>query len=403
MKTVLTTCLALAATAAVAGAADWPAWLGPDRDGVSEEAAWTAQWPEGGPPVAWEAEIGPGFAAVAVAGGKVYAMGRGESDDVLYCLSEADGTVLWKQSYPTKEGSYPGPRATPTVDGDRVYTSSRYADLHCFDAASGQIKWSVDAREAFGVKKESQNWGLASSPLIVGDLVVYDFGMILALDKMTGKLKWKVGDDKPGFSSAQNFQLGGKTYVTAFSAASLVIADVATGTEIATFPWETKYDCNTATPLVEGDTLFISSGYGRGCAALKFDGTSLTKLWENDRLKSHCNNAVLYQGHLYGFDGQQGGRGDLVCMELATGEIRWSQRAGRIGALMIAGGTIIAQLDRGELITAKATPAGYTEIARAEVLDGQCWTMPVLANGRIYVRNNKNDAVLKALDVRGAE
>jgi hypothetical protein len=172
---------------------------------------------------------------------------------------------------------------------------------------------------------------------------------------------------------------------------------------VASFPWLTKWECNAAMPIVDGNRIFISSGYGRGCALLELsaegDAAKLTQVYTHRKLKNHCNNSVLYRGHLYGFDGQQGSGGPLVCMAFDSGKIQWSQSGMKIGSLLIADGKIVALLDGGLLVIAEAAPGSYREIARAQVLSGKCWTSPVLAHGRIYCRNHE-PGELVCVDVR---
>ncbi len=380
---------------------DWPAWRGPDRTGVSEESDWKV-WSAGGPKEAWRKKVGIGFSSVSVANGKVYTLGNTGGTDTVWCLDAQTGRKIWSYSYPCRLGSHPGPRMTPTVDGDLVYTMSREGDIFCFDAQSGKVKWKANAKEDFGAKQSRYKWGFACSPLVYGDILLFDLGRVVALNKKTGKVLWMTGDDIAGFSSPIVFRHGGSEYTTSFNAFGLVVVDLRTHKEVARFPWKTAWLVNAVTPIYHDGYIFISSGYGKGCALLRLTEKGLEPIYQNKQMRNHVNNSVLYEGYLYGFDGQQGSRGRLVCMEFATGKVAWRQDGLRVGSLMIAGGKIIAMLDRGELLIAEASPKAYREIARANVLSGQCWTYPVLSNGRIYCRSNK-EGELVCIDVSGGK
>jgi outer membrane protein assembly factor BamB len=327
-------------------------------------------------------------------------MGNVANEDVVWCLDADTGKPKWSHKYPCKEGSYPGSRMTPTVDGNLVFSLSREGHLFCLDAKSGAVKWSKNVKKDFGVKNEASSWGLACSPLVVGDLLILDLGKILALKKTDGSLAWEAGKDAPGFASPCIFKLNGKTYVTSFNAAGLVVYDFGTHKEAARYEWKTKYDVNAATPIVAGDKIFISSGYDRGCTLLTFDGKSLKPVYENKTMRNHCNNSVLYKDSLFGIDGQHGSNGALKCMELATGKVKWTQSGIKPGGLMIADGKILAMLDGGELLVAEASADAFKALARVKVLNDQCWTYPVLSGGRIYCRSNK-EKELVCIDVSG--
>jgi outer membrane protein assembly factor BamB len=303
--------------------------------------------------------------------------------------------------YGSKPGAYPGPRATPTVDGDLVFTLSRHGDLLCLDAKDGQARWQKNVRADFGVKTEPNGWGLSCSPLVLGERLVLDFGKVLVLDKQSGALAFSMGEEKPAFSSPIAFVAAGKSHVTSFNTFGLVLHDLDNRKEVGRYAWEPKFAANALTPVVSEDKLFISAGYGKGCALLRLTPQGIEAVYENTNLSSECSSAVLYKGFLYGESGEQGQKGTLKCLDFATGKVRWEQGGYRVGGgLIVADGKIVHMRDRGELVVAEATPDAYRELARARVLDGTCWTLPVLANGRIYCRNIKGSLI--CLDVRSA-
>lgn len=385
-------------------AADWPQWRGPNRDGISTETGWSATWPEDGPKELWRAKIGSGYSAVSVVGNRVYTMGNAETytsgKDTVWCLDADTGKPVWEHTYSSKPGKYAGPRSTPTIDGDLLFTMSRHGNILCLNTKDGSVAWQKDAHDDFGVKDEPSGWGLSCSPLVHGDKLILDLGKVLVLDKKTGALAFALGDDPPAFSSPALFELNGRALVTSFNATGLVLYDLADRKEVGRHKWDTRYKANATTPVVSGDRVFISSGYGEGRALLKIGETGLSTVYRDTKICTDCSTCVLYKDHLYGVDANVGDKGTLKCMDFATGEVKWEQgdfKSG--GGIMIADGKIIHMHDKGDLVVAEASSDGYKELARARVLDGTCWTMPVLANGRIYCRNSKGTLV--CLDVSG--
>jgi len=379
-----------------ATAADWPCWRGPEANGISRETGWLTQWPDDGPKRLWTAKVGTGFSSFAVVQGRAYTMGNSADTDTVFCFDAATGRELWKHSYPCPldAQSYEGgPHATPSVAGDRVYTLSKRGELFCLDAASGAVVWSRKLAEELGAKKPT--WGFASSVRVVGELLLVNVGSAgTALHKQDGKVVWTSGQDVANYSTPVPFQAEGVPAVAFFSKDHLVAVRVPDGRELWRYPWKTAWDINAADPIVSSNRVFISSGYNHGAALLQITEGQPQKVWENKNMRNHFNSCVLWQGHLYGVDENQ-----LRCLDLATGEVRWTERALGKGSLMLADGKLIALSDKGALFLAPAVPDAFQPLARAQVLTGKCWTTPVLANGRIYCRNAAGDVV--CLDVGG--
>ena len=379
------------------GGMDWPQYRGPSRDGISAEKGWLGTWPANGPKVLWKTSVGTGFSSMAVTNGRVFTMGNQGEQDIVFCLDAGSGRVIWKHTYPSPKSpnSYEGgPNATPTVDGNAVYTFSKQGQLFCLDAESGKAIWSKTAAD---FNANPPGWGYSGSPLVVGNLVIAEYGArgatLVALDKATGDVVWKSGNDGPGYSSPVPFNWKGVPYVAGFNAFGLVVYNVADGKELYRFPWKTAHDVNAATPIVSGDKVFISSGYNTGCALLQITKDNPV-LWKNRNMRNHFNASVLYDGHIYGFD-----EAELKCLDGATGEEVWSQRGLGKGSLMAADGKLIVLSERGELVIAQASPDRFQELSRAQILGGKCWTMPVLSGGRVYARNADGDLV--CVDVTG--
>ena len=384
-----------------AQAADWPNYRGASYDGISSETGWSATWPAAGPKILWKYSLGTGFASMAVSDGKVYATGNIDDNDFLYCLDAATGAEIWKKSYPCplyKKNHEGGPCATPTIDGDAVYTFSKDGDAIRFKAATGEIVWHKNLNKELGIKHPT--WHFSSSPFVSGDLVIYNAGPYgIALKKADGSVAWESGKGACGYTTAVPYEIGGQKGIVMAVRNELVGVNPVTGKVLWKFPWKTSYDINAADGIVSGDTIFISSGYNKGCALVKISDGNVEKVWQNRNMRNQINCSVLWEGCIYGFDGQVGGGGKLTCLDLATGEKKWTQGGMGTGSLMIADGKLIILGEKGKLVIAAASPQEYKELASAEILTGKCWTYPVLANGRIYARNAAGQLV--CVDVSG--
>ena len=385
----------------IVNAADWPHWRGPNYDGISKETGWVGIFPESGPKILWEKSIGTGFASITVSDGKAYTMGNIDDQDILYCFDAATGNEVWKKSYPcpllnnNHEG---GPCATPTVDGDAIYTFSKDGDVLRFKTASGDIVWHKNLKKEFGYKPPT--WHFSGSPLVMGDLVILNAGTSgVALNKADGRIAWQSDKDVSGYATGVPFTLNGQDGIAMMVSKEVVALNPATGDVLWRFPWRTSYDINAAEPLISGDTIFITSGYNHGCALLKIDGNKVTELWQNKNMSNQVNSSVLWEGFVYGFSGQVGGSGKLTCLDFQSGQVKWSQGGMGTGSLMLADGKLIILSEAGKLVIAEASPDKYKEISSAQILSGKCWTVPVLANGRIYARNAAGKLV--CVDVSG--
>lgn len=373
-------------------AGDWGRWRGPNANGISSEDGWA-------PTAArelWRAELGVGYSAVSVVQDKLYTMGHLDGEDIVYCLDAKTGERNWSFNYPCKAGKWKGPRATPVVEGNNLYTVSREGQLFCLDREKGSVQWEIDLLKETGLK--NIRWGISSTPVVEGNLLLLNVGESgLAVDKRTGKMVWK-SDGKHSYATPILFDSQGKRLAAIFSAPGLHLVDAGTGEKIDFYAWETSYDINGADPLVIGDRIFISSGYRHGCALLDFSKGKLEKVWENEALLNQFSSSIYLDGHIYGVDGQTKRKAHLTCIEARSGKELWREQIG-FASLNCVNDTLVVLNEKGALLFVKATPAGYKELNRFETgLDKVCWTAPVLANGVVYCRNDKGTLV--AVDVR---
>jgi outer membrane protein assembly factor BamB len=385
-------------------AEDWPRWLGPEGTGVSQASNWKNNLEK----QAWKAKVGIGFSTVSVADGRVYTMGhdgrKSGGNETVYCLDAKTGKSIWAHSYPAPLIDYlheGGPCSTPTVDGSIVYALSKHGMLHAFKAEDGTVLWKKEMMKEAGMKRPPE-WGFAASPCLLGDLLLIEAGATFALDKKTGETEWESRPYRAAYGSPSTFKVGNADLITVLKTDGLVIFDAVNGKTLAFEKWETSYRTNSTTPVVKGDKIFISTGYKRGCALFKWGKGKLSKIYENQNLSTHMNNAIPVDDFLYGFDGNvhMAGPKDFVCIRFSTGEVQWrSKDAGlKVGSLIVAGDRIIALGQRGEVAIAPVDPKKFSPIAREQVIGGRCWTPPVLANGLLYLRNARGDLV--CLDLR---
>ena len=388
---------------------DWPQWRGPNRDGVSSETDILADWPTDGPKALWEANVGDGFASVAVAKGRVFTIFQDGANEAVVAWNAATGKELWRHSYECSyKNSYgSGPRSTPSVDGDFVYTVGGTGIMHCLKAFSenpkGEVVWSKKLLVEFAAP--TAQWGVAFSPLVEGDRVFIMPGgpngnSLAALDKKTGAILWKKHDDHASYSSPIAATIHEQRQILFLTGGRLVSVKPDTGEQLWDYPWPVQQDCNIATPIVARDFVFISTGYAVGCALLKVnkDGDTLTpkRLYKNPRMKNHFSTCVRYKGHLFGFDDST-----LTCMNLLTGKVEWKERGFGKGSVLLVNDRLIVYGDNGLLALAEANPTEYVERGRFQFsTQSSCWSVPVVSNGRLYVRDQEK---LVCFDVKAAK
>jgi outer membrane protein assembly factor BamB len=383
---------------AIPHASDWPQWRGSNQDGIStRDSGWFSGWPVD-PQPAWSAEVGIGFSSVAVAQGRVFTMGNKNDVDTVYCLEAETGRVIWSHSYPCAlqarfyEG---GPSATPTVHEGSVYTFSKKGHLFAFSAENGKVLWSRDIRKELDL--DLPEWSFAGSPLVHGNLLILNAGSAgTAVHKDTGEIVWTSGKTRSGYATPVAFDFDGKPAVAIFSAKSLFAVEPKTGQVLWEHPWESPRDINASDPIISGDKIFISSESGSALLQMRKNG--VTVVWQHRNImRNYFNPSVLIDGYLYGIDGTTHRPTALTCLDFNTGQVQWSEPGFGSGALMAADGKLIL-LDRGELIVARAVPDRFTQLARAQVMGGKCWTVPVLAGRGIYCRNATGRLIRVALE-----
>jgi outer membrane protein assembly factor BamB len=399
--------------------ADWPQYRGPNHDGASPEKI-PVKWPESGLRQLWKIPLKNGFSSFTLGDGKVFTLVTREWDggnqETCLALEAATGKELWAAPMGVGSSKYDGggdsgargndggdgPRSTPTYDDHKVYAYSSQMVLRCLNAADGKQIWFCD------IKKEhaGQNirWESAASPLVEGDLVLVVGGgkgeSLLAFDKKDGRVVWKGQDDGLTQATPVAATILGERQIIFFTSQGLVSVLPKTGAVLWRYPVAAK-GATASSPVVSGDIVYCSKTYDVGSGACKItktaDGWAATEIWRltDNNKSSHWSTPVIYKGCIYGIFGQaKFATAPLQCMDLATGEVKWSKPGFGPGGVNLVDGNLLVLSDVGDLVLVKAAPDAYTELARTHVLDGKCWNSMAISNGRIYARSTKEGVSL---------
>jgi outer membrane protein assembly factor BamB len=390
--------LVLAACLLGVAGADWPQFLGPERNCTSTETGLLQGWSEKGPPVLWQKEIGEGFSAPVVTGERLILFHRVSDEEVVECLDAAKGKEIWKHTDPTKYedplGKGDGPRSTPLVAGERVYTLSPGGRLQCLKLADGERVWQRDLLGDYMVPPSF--FGVGTSPILEGGRLIVNVGGreagIVAFDKDSGKEVWKATGDGASYSSPIAATIDGVRQVVFLTRLGIASLDPADGSVRFSKRWRSRMNAsvNAATPVALGDQLFFTACYETGAILVKAKKDGIEEVWSNDRsLSCHFGTPVYHEGYLYGFHGRQETGTEMRCVEAKTGEVRWSKDGFGCGSMILAEGNLIVLGEGGDLVLVEAKSDKYREKARVAVLTGPCRAHMALANGRLYARDNR--------------
>lgn len=411
---------------------DWPGFLGPTGDGKSTERIRT-DWPL---PILWHKKIGDGYSMPSIAKGRLYLFDRHDGNARLSSWHSETGEEIWRSEYPSEYEDYydysKGPRASPVIDEDRVFTLGVEGVLRAHHAADGEVIWQIDTTAEYGVVKNF--FGVGSTPVIEGDLLIVPIGGsppgspkihsgevkgngtgIVAFDKRTGEVRYSVTDTLASYATPTLATINGRRWGFAFNREGLVGFAPETGAVDFIFPWRAKIleSVNAASPVVVDDTVFVTECYGPGSALLRVEPGKHEVVWQDPRrpksMESHWNTPIYHQGYLYGSSGRSTGNAELRCVEHATGKVVWSEPGLGRASLLYADGHFIVLGEYGMLTLVKATPDGYEKVAEMDfgvakppeadaktpvdtgtddrpVLRFPAWNAPILSHGLLYVR-----------------
>jgi len=394
VKLVIIPILVLSALDALG--ADWPQFGGPTANFLAPDTGINKNWGQRPPQVLWRVSLGDdGFAGPSVAGGKVFITDHAGDQDIVKAFNLEDGKEVWRYSYQdTDKPNYGFARSTPVFSDGRIYALSRLGLLHCLNAENGTKLWSRNMVNEFGGKRPK--WDYAWSPVVDGDrLVILPGGSnaaVAVLNKATGETIWTGGgSDGSGYSTPRVATILDRKQYVAFMATSLIGVDAAHGKLLWSVPWQTNYDVNAAMPIVVGNFVFITSGYNHGCALFEITPQGPDQYWAEKFIVSHFSSPVFYNRFVYG----TGDSGHLVCLNTRDPKVMWRQAGFQKGGLVAVDGVLIVMDDKqGDVVMVNASTDGYQELGRIKPLGGQSWTAPVIANGKLIVRNKQAMACL---------
>lgn len=426
---------------------DWAAFMGPTGDGKSSETGISKTWKKGGPPLLWQVPVGEGYAAPSVADGRLYFFDRHDDRMRLTCMEARTGKEIWRSEYTTDYadmyGYSNGPRAVPVIDGDRVYTFGTGGRLRCLRVADGSPVWETDTAAAFGVVQNF--FGAGSSPVVEGDLLIVAIGGspadspgiqsgevvgngsgIVAFEKRTGKVRYKISNELASYSSPVITTIGDRRWGFWFARGGLVGFDPSAGKVDFRFPFRARKleSVNASNPVVVDDTVFITESYGPGSAVVRarpgeYEVVRQDPNPRQQSLSCHFMTPIYHEGYLYGSHGQGSGEAELRAVEYATGKIMWSEPGLGRATLLYADGHLLVYTERGRLLLVEATPERYHVVADAtprlprsvkiaeqgpskstgearteekkegkpsrQLLRYPAWTAPVLSHGIVYL------------------
>ncbi len=397
----------VAAPVIAASAHDSPQFLGPRRDATISGVRLAREWRTEAPREIWRTEVGDGWASYAIWGDLAITQEQRGQDELVVAYDLATGAVRWEHADPgrfdTTIGGI-GPRATPAIDGTRVYAMGATGVLNALDIATGRELWSHDLIAEYG--GALPEWGKSCSPLLVDGLVVVSAGgdkgrSLVAFDRETGAEIWRGGDDRSSYASPLVTTLVGVRQIVMFNGASIAGHDPADGRVLWSYPWSGEQP-NVAQPLpLPGDRLLVSSGYGVGAKMLRLsrgadDAFGVELIWETPRLKAKFAHYVEFQGSIYGLDD-----GVFTCLDPATGERRWKRGRYGHGQLLLVGDLIVLQAESGDVVLIEPNPEELREVGRFTAFDRKTWNIPTLAGPYLLVRNDR-EAALFELPLDGA-
>lgn len=380
------------------GNADWPNWRGVNFDGKSATKGIKTDWSNGLKKL-WrisylcQDQSTASWSAPVIQGNRLIVPGRDEKNDLVFCINADTGELIWQGSYLAEaESSHgPGSRATPFINEDKVYTFGRSGDLVCWQLEDGKLLWRKNVKDAGGV---APTWGYSTTPLVFDNKVIVQGGgkaLVIAYDKATGEIIWKSMEGEAGYAATINMNIENEANLLVYHGKGLSCLNPIDGKVLWTAPWPTEYDVNATTPLVYNDIVFHTSGYKMGGEALKVTRKGFSVLWKGKVMGAQHSDPILIDGYIYGYSGESlRNVGEFKCLELLTGKEMWSTNLIGQGTTTFADGHLICQDLKGNLFLLNPDPSGFNKIGeiKSAISDvkNPAWTVPVIANGKLYLR-----------------
>ena len=385
----------------VPGLEDFPQFFGPRRDGVLTGPELDRDWEARPPEELWRIPVGAGWSGIVVAGRRAITQEQHGEDEAVVCYDVVTGQVQWVHRdaarYETPLAGL-GPRATPTIDGERVFVQGATGILNCLELATGTVLWNTNILEDGGALLPE--WGVAGSPLVRDDVVVVSAGgsngySLIGYDKQTGDLEWSGGDAETHWSSVVAGRLGGTEQLLIFNAREVVGHAAEDGRVLWSYPWRGGHP-HVSLPLVfPGDRVLISSGYGTGSHMVRVapgdDGRfEPIEVWSSLSMKAKFTNLVQRDGFVYGLDD-----GILACVDVATGRRRWKGGRYGHGQVLLVGELLLVTTETGDVVLVDPNPEEFREVTRFSVFDHKSWNPPALAGRYLLVRTDREAACFR--------
>ena len=424
---------------------DWPRFLGPTGDGISTETGIVTPWPAAGLKVVWQRQVGTGYCVPSVSKGRLFLFDRHGDNARLSCWKSETAEPLWQFDYPThyedRYGYNNGPRCCPVVDDDRVYIHGVEGMLHCLSADDGKPRWRVDTFADFGVVPNF--FGVGSTPVVEGDLLIVQVGGspptdknapfpeqtgngsgVVAFDKWTGKIRYKITDELASFSSPVLTTIDGRRWCFVLARGGLIGFEPSTGKVDFHYDWRAREleSVNAANPVVVGNRVLITEAYGPGSSFLQVRPGAYDVLWNDadkgrrKSLQSHWTTPIHHNGYVYGDSSRHPENADIRCVELATGKVMWREPDNGHTSLLMVDGHFVVLTEFGELILIKVNPQKYEEISRFDLFrlvegapkersraaqrEAPWWAAPILSHGLLYVRSKNTLMCLELIPTK---
>jgi outer membrane protein assembly factor BamB len=380
------------------GDADWTNWRGENFEGKSSMKGIQTDWSKGLKKI-WQVNYlcqdqgTASWAASVIQGNSLVIPGRDEKNDLVFCINADSGELIWKGSYEAEAGTShgPGSRATPFINENRVYTFGRSGDLVCWQLEDGKLLWRKNVKDAGGSEPQ---WGFSTTPLVFENKVIVQGGgkaLVIAYDKTTGDLLWKSMEGEAGYAAAINMSIENEVKLLIYHGTGISCLNPSDGKPLWTAPWATEYGVNATTPIVSNNIVYHTSGYKMGCEALKVTNYGYTVIWKSNIMEAQHSDPVLIDGYIYGYSGESSrNNGQFKCIELSTGKEMWSTNKIGQGTTTYVDGHLICLDIKGNLFLVKPNSSGFKKVgeikAAIEGVKNPAWTVPVIANGKLYLR-----------------
>lgn len=380
------------------GIADWTNWRGASFEGKSSTKGIQTDWSKGLEKL-WhinylcQDKSTASWSSPVIQGNRLIVPGRDEENDLVFCIHSDTGELIWMGSYKAEATSShgPGSRATPFINDGKVYTFGRSGDLVCWNLEDGKLIWRKNVKDEGGIEP---TWGFSTTPLVLDDKVIVQGGgsaLVIAYDKLTGNLLWKSMEGEAGYAAAITMNIENEVMLLIYHGKGLSSLNPSDGKHLWTVPWPTEYSVNATTPIVSGDIIFHSSGYKMGCQAIKVTKSGYTELWKNNLMEAQHSDPILIEGYIYGYSGESSRpNGQFKCIELSSGKEMWSTNEIGQGTTTFADGHLICLDIKGNLYLLKPDPSGFKKVGEikkaVEDVKNPAWTVPVVANGKLYLR-----------------